>query len=99
MNSIDAAISQYSITITQLSARLAQAAAVGLLLLSTSALAGETPNSPQELELQGRMTALEQQRNEQANAVVGLVGKMNVMAAELEKLKKAAAECAPKKGG
>ena len=92
MNQIQAAVSQYEKTITDLSARLAQAAVVGLLLF-TSALAAEQIDPA---ELQGRLSALEQQRNEQANVVVGTVGKLNAAMAEIERLKKAAAECAKK---
>ena len=93
MNQIDAAISQYSLTIQQLSARLAQAAVVGLLL-STSALAAEQIDPA---ELQGQLQARQQLLTRANDELAGTMGKLNAAVTEIERLKKAAAECAPKK--
>lgn len=93
MNQIQAAVSQYEKTITDLSTRLAQAAAV--VLLSTSALAAEQQIDP--AELQGQLQAREQLLTRANGELAGTMGKLNSAMAEIERLKKAAAECGPKK--
>lgn len=69
--------------------RLILAAALFPLLASAQQLSPE--------EINARIAALEQQRNEQANVVVMLAGQLAMVRAEIERLKKAAAECAPAK--
>ena len=64
-----------------------------LLSIPLSSFAGEPQLDP--IELQGILSAVSQQRDGANNQVAQMAGKMNVMQAELEKLKKAAAECKP----
>lgn len=67
--------------------------AIALLALSSASYAADAPVDP--IEMQGRMSALEAQRNENANQVVLMNGKLSQAAAEIERLKKAPAECKP----
>ena len=63
------------------------------LAVSSCAIAQEVSKD----EINGRIAALEQQRNAQANDVVTLAGRLSAANAEIDRLKKAAIICASEK--